>query len=481
MKRISYISLAVALCLTSLSLSAQQNLRSGYFLDGYTYKYKMNPAMAPNRGFFAMPLLGNVGIGMESNLGLSDFLYPTESGRLTTFLSPRVSNEEFLRRVEENNKFNTNLDLGLIAFGFRTGKCYHTFDVSARIDGGMNIPGGFFRFMKVGAQEGMTAWDISNIGMRMSARAEIAYGLSRSFLDESLRIGVRAKLLLGIIRADIAMDKMSMEMSSSRWAIEAHGQMHASAPMPFSTKGENGNAESPDQNNIVDWSNFSMADIMKEGVSPSYGFAFDLGATYDFLDYFTASLAFLDMGAMSWKNSMTAETPTTSWEFTGFESADVDHIGEQLSKMTEDMMSAFNFEMKEREITHTAPLAMTINAGIEARMPFYERLSFGLLYTQRIEGAFSWSEGRLAASVTPVNFLSLTTNYAFSHFGHSWGGALNLNFPGFGIFLGMDSFAPLLNVTPQFIPVNSINTNLAFGINFNFGKYHGRFTKKDKE
>mgnify|MGYP003308516251 FL=1 len=45
----------------------------------------------------------------------------------------------------------------------------------------------------------------------------------------------------------------------------------------------------------------------------------------------------------------------------------------------------------------------------------------------------------------------------------------------------MDSFAPLLNVTPQFIPVNSINTNLAFGINFNFGKYHGRFTKKDKE
>ena len=78
MKRISYISLAVALCLTSLSLSAQQNLRSGYFLDGYTYKYKMNPAMAPNRDFFAMPLLGNVGIGMESNLGLSDFLYPTE-------------------------------------------------------------------------------------------------------------------------------------------------------------------------------------------------------------------------------------------------------------------------------------------------------------------------------------------------------------------------------------------------------------------
>ena len=85
--------------LITLPSSAQQNLRSGYFLDGYNYKYKMNPAMAPNRGFFAMPVLGNVGIGLESNLGLSDFLYPTESGRLTTFLSPRVSSEVFRESV----------------------------------------------------------------------------------------------------------------------------------------------------------------------------------------------------------------------------------------------------------------------------------------------------------------------------------------------------------------------------------------------
>ncbi len=481
MKRSYHISLALFVLMISVPMAAQQNLRSAYFLDGYTYKYKMNPAMASERGFFAMPILGNVGVGMESSLGLSDFLYPTESGRLTTFLSPRVSSEEFLSRVSENNKSNINLDLGIVAFGFWTGKLFHTFDVSARMDFGMNMPGGFLRFMKLGATEGNTAWDISNIGMRMSSRVDVAYGLSRSFLDESLRVGLRAKLLLGMARADVAMDRMSMEMSSSRWAIDAHGQMHVSLPGSFMTKGENGTAEDPAQNDLVDWSSLDTDGIVEGLKSPSTGFAIDLGATYDFLDYFTASLSILDMGMMSWKNSMTAETPATSWEFNGFENPDVDKIGEQLSKMAEDMMSAFNFEMKERDMKKSSPLAMTINAGIEARMPFYERLSFGLLYTQRIEGAYSWSEGRLAATLTPVKWFGVTTNYAFSHFGHSWGGALNLNFPGFGIFLGMDSFAPLLNVTPQFIPVNSINTNLAFGINFNFGKYHGRFTKKDKE
>lgn len=479
MKRLFYTLAAVLMLLPGV-LSAQQNLRSGYFLDGYIYKYKMNPAMAPERGFFAMPLLGNLGLGVETNLGLSTFIYPTDQGGLTTFLSSRVTNEMFLDNIAENNKMNLNLDMSLLALGFRTGKSFHTLDLSMRMDAGMNVPGGFFRFMKVGGALGDTAWDLSNIGMRSTARLEVAYGYSRS-IGEALRIGARAKLLLGVLRADIAMDRMNLEMSSTRWAVEAHGNMHLSAPISFKTKGETGNATSSSSQNVIDWSSADMSGLVQGLMSPSMGFALDLGATYDFLDYFTASLSVLDLGVMSWKNSMTAETPQTSWKFEGFETMDAEHISEQLTTMTEDMMSAFNFEMVESGVTKSSTLAMTINAGIEARMPFYERLSFGLLYTQRIEGAYSWSEGRVSANLAPVNCISLTTNYAFSHYGHSWGGAINFHFPGFGLFAGLDSFAPLLNVTPQYIPVDPINTNLVLGINFTFGKYNGRYPKVPKE
>ena len=477
MKKVFYC-LMTALLLIPTFVSAQQNLRSGYFLDGYIYKYKMNPAMAPERGFFAMPVLGNIGLGVETNLGLSTFLYPTEEGRLTTFLSPRVSNETFLDNIAENNKMNMNLDLNVIAFGFRTGKSYHTVDLSLRMDTGMNLPGGFFRFMKVGGALGETSWDLSNLGMRLNTRAELAYGYSRS-IGESLRVGARAKLLVGLIRADIAMEQASFEMDAAHWAVKAQGSMHMSGPLSFQTKGQTGNSSSADDRNIVDWSSF-MIDA-QQLMSPSMGFAVDLGATYDFLNYFTASLSVLDLGVMSWKNSMTAITPETDWRFTGFDQLDSEHIGEQLDNMTESLSGAFNFEMMESGVTKSSALAMTINAGIEARMPFYERLSFGLLYTQRIEGIYSWSEGRLSANLAPVNFLSLTTNYAFSHFGHSWGGALNLHTSKFGFFVGLDSFAPLLSVTPQYIPVNPINTNLVLGINFSFGKYHGRFEKTPKE
>ena len=75
MKRISYISLAVALCLTSLSLSAQQNLRSGYFLDGYTYKYKMTPAMAESDNTLSKVKTGSAvaGVGQSGEYYLISY------------------------------------------------------------------------------------------------------------------------------------------------------------------------------------------------------------------------------------------------------------------------------------------------------------------------------------------------------------------------------------------------------------------------
>ena len=469
MKKAFYILLA-AFMLLPIAASAQQNLRSGYFLDGYIYKYKMNPAMAPERSFFAVPILGNVSVGSETNLGLSTFLYPTESGRLTTFLSPRVSNETFLDNIADNNKTNMNLDLTLFAFGFRTGKLYHTVDVSLRADAGMNLPGEFFKLIKVGGAMGDTSFDISNVGIRSSSRAELAYGFSYAF-GQNLRVGLRAKILAGVFRADIAMDQMTLEMGAERWAINTHGNMMFSAPVTLGVK----------ENNLVDWSSIDTDGLMENFSAPNFGLAFDLGATYDFLDYFTASLSVLDLGYMKWNNTLIAETPQTAWHFEGFENISSDSMSEQFSSLTDGLTDAFNFEAKESGASKTTGLAATINAGIEARMPFYERLSFGALYTQHIEGAYSWSEGRFAMSLAPARWFSLSTNYAISHFGSSWGGAVNLHLPGIGIFAGMDSFSPLLNMTPQYVPVNAVNTNLAVGLNLTFGKYNGRYPKVKKD
>lgn len=178
MKRIYIVIFAFVLSsVAAVSVRAQQNnLRTAYFLDGYTYNYKLNPALAPERGFFAVPAVGNLGIGLESDLALSTFLYPTADGKMMTFLDDRVSNETFLNKLNKRNLLNANANVSLIALGFRTGKSYHTLDLSAKANINANLPKDLFAFIKTGTENGASSWDISNAGIHADTYLELAYG-----------------------------------------------------------------------------------------------------------------------------------------------------------------------------------------------------------------------------------------------------------------------------------------------------------------
>lgn len=273
------------------SAYAQQNLRSGYFLDGYTYGYKFNPAFQGERGFIALPALGRTSVGVESSLAMSDVIYPLNDGTLATFLHPSVPADDFLSGLRSMNRIGVNTDIGIFSTGFRTGKSYHTIDVSLRADVGVNLPKDLFAFAKNGASTGQTQYDISNVGARLDSRMEFAYGYSRS-ITRNLYAGVRVKFLVGIANARIAMDRMSLEMSQDRWAIKAQGNMTTSGMLSFKTKGEAGTSENASQDNIIsfepDLSMFEGEDVARNvlnGIS-SFGGALDLGISWDFFQIF---------------------------------------------------------------------------------------------------------------------------------------------------------------------------------------------------
>lgn len=474
MKKIIYIvATLTALCL-SATMSAQQNLRTAYFTDGYSFKYKMNPALAPERGFFAIPVLGNVSLGAESNLGLSTFLYPASDG-LTTFLNNSVDSDEFMKKLRNNNQMNININETILAFGFRTGKSFHTVDLSLRADARAALPKSLFGFIKEGSSKGVTAWEMAGAGVRTDARLELAYGYSRPILDW-INVGARVKLIMGAARADVMIDKMNLSMSEEQWSIQSHGDAAFSLPLTFGTQ---------DGSRLVDFNNITMPETIQEYLTPSIGFAFDLGATADFMEYFTASLSVTDLGFISWKNTTMMQAPEGKVTFDGFGTISTDPesndaLGDQFAQFGEELLDMFALEKISENQKKTSALAATVHAGFEARMPFYERLSFGLLATQRIDGKYSWTEGRLSANIAPVNWFSASVSAAVSDFGASAGAVLNLHTSGFNFFIGLDSFGPLMNVTPQFIPIDRLNTNLAFGLSATFGKAVGRYHGQDK-
>ncbi len=73
MKR-KLITMAVGGFLAAASLQAQTT-NSGYFVDGYTYRYSLNPAFGSDKGFVSFPGLGNLNVAARGNLHLSSVIY----------------------------------------------------------------------------------------------------------------------------------------------------------------------------------------------------------------------------------------------------------------------------------------------------------------------------------------------------------------------------------------------------------------------
>lgn len=111
-------------------------------------------------------------------------------------------------------------------------------------------------------------------------------------------------------------------------------------------------------------------------------------------------------------------------------------------------------------------LPVTLNMGGKYRLPSYDRFSFGVKGTCRFGNQFFY-DARAGLEITPVNILGLAVSGGVNSYGPNLGLMLNLRLPLFSIFGGMD--LAFTKFTPQFIPVNPVNTSANAGIVFTIG------------
>lgn len=464
-----YILTAIFI-ISAFSIAEAQTLKSSYFLEGAFYRHQLNPAFGNERSYFSLPVIGNMNVSLESNMGLSSFIFPSKNPQydLTTFLDPQISSSEFLGGLKNINKINMNTNLQILSIGFKAGKGYATFDLSLRSQITAGVPKDLFAFIKNGMDpSGTTNYELSNFGLNTTNFAEIALGFSRNIVNEKIRIGLKAKALVGAAYANINYKDMSISLSEDQWKIKADGYANMAIPtLGFKTEEKNGKQQ--------------VVGVETGGaIAPAgFGVAFDLGATYEVIEDLEVSLALLDLGFIKWDNISRA-TADSEYTFNGFsndiafdegdkENYDKNNINAQLENLTDDLKDAFLIYAEDEKTSFNTTLAATLNIGASYKMPFYKGLSFGFLSSTRIAGALSTSEGRFYANIAPVNWFDASVNYAISSYGSSFGWMLNLHPKGFNLFLGSDS--QLFKVSPQFIPVSRVNTNICFGISFPVGK-----------
>ena len=455
MKKIKYTAL---LLLSSITLNgAAQTASSSYFLDGAFYNYQLNPAMKAERGFFSLGL-GNLSLGTNGNVGISNFLYP-QGDNLVTFMNGSVDQQEFLGNLPDATRLGFNFDETILATGFRMFGGYTTLGVSLHSSTSLALPKGFFEFAKKGFQE--SSYSFSGINVHTMNYAAITLGHSREIID-GLRVGVNAKYLLGLAYSDVVVDKLNIELSENHWMVESHAQ--AQAAMLIEGR--------PTLNEDGVVSGFEMGAL----APAASGLAFDLGAVYDMEEIvpgLTVSASLIDLGKINWKYMMMGQSTDAKVEFNGFEITDVNDAQGAIEKEFERLG---NEAAKMVEFTYEGTASMSTNLnttmylGAEYEMPFYRPLSVGVLYGQRFAKLEynKWYEVRGFANIAPLKWVEASVNYGITTYGTSLGWMFNFHPAGIAFFVGSDYM--ITKVTPQYIPVNNLNSHITLGVNLALGK-----------
>ncbi|MCD7721892.1 MAG: DUF5723 family protein [Prevotellaceae bacterium] len=465
------LTATLALGCTTAAL-AQDGLRSAYFLDGYTYQHRMNPAIAGERNYVSFPfVLGNINAGAQSNVGVSSFLYKLPSGQLTTFMNESVNASSFLSGLKGKNEVNADLTYNIMSAGFFKFGGFNTVELNLRSSTSTSIPKDMFAFMKQGMTSSNTFYDIGDLGLSSMTYAEIAFGHSRKVLD-NLNVGAKVKVLVGLAQASVKMKDLKVRMTDERWEVQSKGEMAIGLKgldMPSKAEAGRNYDDDPSRADLISWDDVDMGSYGLNGG----GLAFDLGATYKFRDDLEFSAAITDLGFIKWGSSTIANTADDTWTFDGFHevgmtSGSDNQIDDQMDDLGDELADFFNFHKTSKTKGKARALGATLTLGALYTPPFYDgKLKGGFLWTTRIKGSYSWTEGRFSANWFPCKVFDMSLNYAASNFGSSLGWVANVHTRGINFFLGTDH--QFLKITPQFVPVHRANTNVSIGINFPFG------------
>lgn len=420
---------------------------TAYFMDGSTFRSQFNPAFAPQRGYLNLPAIGGIQLTVGGNISLNSIVYPRD-GKLVTLLDQSVSASEALSGLKTNNYLGLDTRVNLFGIGKYTAnhKNFWSFDMSIRTTESSNLPYSLFEFLKLG-KEG----DVGNIRFTGDSYVEAGFNYSFPLLDERLYVGARIKFLAGIARTEVEYTHFNVTMQEDIWSVDAEGR--------FDLAAGGATLEMPEGSDT-----FEFSDINFKPKGPAgYGFAVDLGATYDILPDLQVSLALVDLGFISWgKNSSIAGTSRESLEFTGT----------TVSGEGTEPMPDFDFELLKFTPTsaksNTKSLRTTLNAGIEYRL-WDRRVGFGLLYSARFWPYRTYHNITGSVNFQPIEWFTLSGSYSvLDNRSGAVGLAMNLSPGWINFFVGTDML--LSYHTPQWVPIKQSTMNLTFGLGIPIGK-----------
>lgn len=449
MKR--YIILFLAVVGGVLTSVAQ--MRTAYFMEGSYFRTEMNAALAPTRGYLqVLPVISGVGVNVGNNYFSVNKLFYKRDGGVYSFMSGKVTADEFLDKLGSNGKVSARLNTTLLGFGAHTKRLFWSFGLNLRSDTDVKLSKSIFSTLK-NLTNGYH--DLGNTHISNREYLEAAVGFAVPF-KEFVTVGFRVKGLVGLMDMSMNVDEMYVDVNENYVRASLLGNVRGNSPL-FNANYVPGSEL--DFGNLVH-TNFNT--IL--GGIKSWGLGLDIGVELRFLDdRLKVSLGVNDLGFIRWNRASTINAEgRANFLYEGFD-----------LETSEAMVDGdFGATMATPLGAYTTRLNCSLNVGAEYSI-LNNHIAFGLL--SHTEFCQSFTRTELTASVNFRIGRWLSTSLSHTFFSGNapgvFGWALNIHPTGFNFFIGADfidtSFAVYDNMA---IPKRLSSANLYVGVGFNLGK-----------
>ena len=408
--KIKYI-LIVILALVFADLSAQ-NSQVLYFMN-LPQNHLINPALRPsNSVYIGLPVVSSINVNMNNNfVNFSDIFQkgqPKDS--IISFLHPDFNIDKFLANIRDKNSIEQELTVQLLGVGFSVGKDSYVFiDINERVDGNIVLPGDLFRLALKGNSDFVgKKIDLSTLRGEMSYYREVGVGFSRKFTDK-LRIGVKGKLLFGLVNASIDNKSLGIAVNEDySHSLDANLTVNMSGPIHVSMDSKN-NIESI----TFDKNQFKTSSGLKDFFTDSrnMGLGLDIGAAYDLNDRIVFSASVTNLGFIRWKKDVTNLKADNNFKFSGLNLHDVINGTKTIDELGKDMVDSLKnaFVVSNTKEAYTTYLPFGVSVG--GSFNITKQISLGLLSYSRVIGQQIRESLTFSANLNIGNEFSTSLSY----------------------------------------------------------------------
>lgn len=433
--------------------------KSAYFLDNYSFNYRLNPAFMPERGFLSVGV-GNIEMSLGSNLGLSSLLYPSADGKsLVTGLNQSVSSETFLSGLNDVNNIFSDAFVNMLSIGSRKENKFTNIEINVRSLADVSLSSDLFKLLKTGSA-GQT-YDLSSTSASVDEFIELAIGRSHYREDKKWGLGYRLKFLLGVGSAQLFFDDTQVKSDGNQLFVNLNGRARLACPY-F-------NVVTDKDGKITD---FEEVEDPEKSVS-GYGGALDFGFFWKPVDGLNLSLGITDFGFINWEYSQLAQSKGYV-KFNGLDLSDENAKAEdELNDLGKQFEELANLSVKNGSETALRMLPYKISAGAKYRFPFANFASIGA-HTSYQNAVVPYWDTRFGATLSPFGWFSLSGNFGYnSVYGDVCGVAASLTLLCLNVFLAVDGYRGPVGQNVQedtIYPVNKFNYRVNCGLVLQFGK-----------